>query len=244
MPRVAARTRERFRHQWLLAVCWHFQSELELGAMVPFLDELRDTFADDPETDLATGSFFEAVGWSSSTPDLLPWTTRSRVLSMLPHHSQQDALDQATTAFERAMRAPALSDEARVRLGHVQVLRGRPQEALTQLQPLVTGAAEKRWRYLAALFSALAEDRLGHVDAEITAYRQASDIAPGCQTPLVGMTAVRRLQGSTADAAALARTLAEGPDNSCDDAWWYYRFGPSPDRIPEKLEQLRKTFAP
>ena len=89
------------------------------------------------------------------------------------------------------------------------------------------------------VFTALAEDRRGNVDAEIAAYRQASDIAPGCQTPLVGMTAVRRLQGSTAEAAALARTLTEGPDNSCDDAWWYYRFGPSPDRIPEKLEQLR-----
>lgn len=231
------------RHQWLLIVCWHFQSELELASMVPFLDELREGFADDAETDLIAGDFFEAAGWSATSPDSLPWTLRSRVLSFMPRRSQHEALEQAAAAFERAMRSPSTRAEAAVRLGRVLVLLGRPQEALARLSPLVTGATERRWRYLAALFSALAEERRGNVDAQMAAYRTASDIAPGCQTPLVGMTAVRRLQGATADAAALARTLTDNPDRSCDDAWWYYRFGPSPDQLPEHLDHLRKEFA-
>jgi len=232
------------RHQWLLVVCWHFQLELELGSMVPFLDELRDGFADDPETDLAAGTFFEAVGWSSTSTESISWTTRSRTLSLLPHHSQQDALEQAAAAFGRAMRAPSTREEASVRLGRVLALLGRPQDALATLTPLVTGAPDRRWRYLAALFSALAEERLGNVDAEVEAYRAASEMSPGCQTPIVGLTALRRLQGATSEAAALARTLTSEQDRVCDDAWWNYRFGPTPDRVPEHIEQLRKEYAP
>ncbi len=234
------------RHQWLLVVCWHFQSELDLASMVPYLDELRDNFADDPETDLASGTFFEAAGWSVASPDSLPWNSRSRsrVLSLMPRHSQQEALEQAAAAFDRASRSPAVREEALVRLGHVQVLLGKPQDALARLTPLVSGASDRRWRYLAALFSALAEATRGNADAEAAAYRSASALAPGCQTPIVGLTALLRLQGSTTEAAALARTLTESDDRSCDDALWNYRFGPSPDRVPAHLEQLRKEFAP
>ena len=32
-------------------------------------------------------------------------------------------------------------------------------------------------------------------------------------------------------------------DAKCDDPWWFYRFGPSPDRLPELLVAMRLEFA-
>ena len=87
---------KRFRRNWLLAICWHFQSGLELGMMLPWVDELRDMSGDDPDLDLVAGMFYEAVGWSSTLPTDLPWTIRSKTLGVIPHHTQAEALAETT----------------------------------------------------------------------------------------------------------------------------------------------------
>ncbi|MEQ1909953.1 MAG: hypothetical protein ABMA15_14080, partial [Vicinamibacterales bacterium] len=92
------------------------------------------------------------------------------------------------------------------------------------------------------LFVAMAEARAGNAAAEAAAYNRAAAIMPGCQTPLVGLTALRRLQGATDDAALLAQQLTLSGGVQCDDPWWFYRFGPSPDRLPELLATMRLEF--
>ncbi|MEQ1911811.1 MAG: hypothetical protein ABMA15_23535, partial [Vicinamibacterales bacterium] len=174
---------QRFRRNWLLAICWHFQSGLELGMMLPWVDELRDLRGDDPDVDLVAGMLYEAVGWSSPLPDDLPWTSRSRTLGAIPHRTQAEALEAAVAAFQRAARHPATRDEASVRLGRVLAELGRAQASRTVLTPLIEGATERRWRYLAALFVAMAEARAGNAAAEAAAYNRAAAIMPGCQTP-------------------------------------------------------------
>lgn len=234
--------RSRLQRDWLLVLCWHFQSELDLGAMVPVLDELRSLRDGDAEADLAAGTFYEALGWTSATPDTLMWNNRSKTLSALPRHSQLEALDSAAAALVRAARQPSIHDEATIRLGRVLVEQGRPQEARAHLVPLVTGAAEKRWRYLAALFTALADTRAGNGDTAAHAYETAHAMYPDCQTPMVGLTTLRRLQGRTAEAAASAARLTLVDERSCDDPWWFYRFGTSPERLPERLNQMRREY--
>jgi hypothetical protein len=233
----------RFRHDWLLAVCWHFQSDLDLGALLPWVDELRDAYGNDAVTDLVTGRFYEAVGWSAASGNALPWSNRSRTLSAMPRHTQTEALDAAADSFERAARQATTHDEASVRLGHVLAELGRADDARLRLAPLIEGAGETRWRYLAALFTARAEARGGHEEAEAAAYTTAAAIMPACQTPRVGLTALRRRQGDTAQAASLARALTTDEDRRCDDPWWFYRLGTSPEQLPELLEQMRREFA-
>ena len=231
-----------FRRNWLLAVCWHFQSGLELGMMLPWVDELRDMGGDDPDVDLVAGMFYEAVGWSAQLPGDLPWTSRSKTLGEIPHRTQAEALEAAMASFERAARQPATHDEASVRLGRVLAELGRAPASRTVLTPLIDGATERRWRYLAALFVASAEARAGNTAAEAAAYDRAATTMPGCQTPFVGLTALRRLQGATDAAAVLAQQLTLSGGVPCDDPWWFYRFGPSPDRLPELLETMRREF--
>ena len=227
-----------FQRGWLLAVCWHFQSELELGAVVPWLDELRDRFPDWSETALATGVFYEVLGWTDTLPTDLAWTSRSRLLGAVPHHTRSEALEQAATAYRRAAADPDTSAQATIRLGRVLVQLGHAPEARALLAPLAT-TSERRWRYLAALFTALAESRAGNPSAELAAYESASRMMPGCQTPLVGITAMQRRLGNTALALDAAQALMLDI-RGCDDPWWSYRFGQPPDRLPELLSTLRE----
>lgn len=227
-----------FQRGWLLAVSWHFQSELELGAVVPWLDELRDRFPEWGETALATGVFYEVLGWTDTLPTDLAWTSRSRLLGAVPHHTRKEALEQAVVAYRRALGDPDTSAQATVRLGRVLAELGRADEARTLLAPL-TATPERRWRYLAALFTALAEARAGHAAAELAAYDAAARIMPGCQTPLVGITAMQRRLGQNALALEAAEALTVDT-RACDDPWWSYRFGQPPDRLPALLAALRE----
>ena len=237
-------TRNRFRHDWLLVLCWHFQGGFELGAALPWVDELRDDFGDDPETDLVAGSFYEVLGWSAWSPGSLTWSRGSRTLSALPNHTQREGLEAAAAAFERATRQPSTRDEASVRLGRVLAELGRNDAARTRLAPLIDGASEKRWRYLAAVFTASAEASAGRAEAEAAAYSKAAELMPGCPTPLVGLMALSRRRGEATRAAALAQELTSSAEHRCNDPWWSYRFGPSPERLPQLLEHMRKDSAP
>ena len=105
------------------------------------------------------GMFYEAVGWPSQPPDDLPWRNRSKTLGAIPHRTRAEALEAAVATFQRAARQPSTHDEASVRLGRVLAELGRAQASRTVLTPLIDGALERRWRYLAALFVATAEAR-------------------------------------------------------------------------------------
>lgn len=229
------------RRRWLLLIAWHYQSELDFGAIVPWLDELRTVAPDDPEFALAEATFYETLVWTGKVPADWTWNGRSKTLAPIANGSRDTILARAADRFRDAGVSPASHDAATVHLGRVLALLGRASEARDVLRPLMTGAAERRWRYLAALFLAQAETSSGRHDAATAAYERASMMMAGCQTAQLGMMTVRRLEGDLAGAADLARTLLTHPE-PCDDPWWFYRFGQPPDRGPELLAAMREPL--
>ena len=230
-----------FRRRWLLAVCWHFQSEMELGALVPWLDELRTLAPDDPERLLAEGIFYETLAWNDAPPADLTWDGRSPTLSAVSSRKRTDILERASAAYRRAAGSAGVHDAASARLGRTLAELGRTEEARRTLTPLTTSAGERRWRYLAALFLAQAEAGAGRRVSAAAAYERAATLLPGCQTPHVGLTVLRRLEGEIARAAEIAAALTRATLD-CDDPWWFYRFGQPPDRLPQLLAALREPL--
>lgn len=230
-----------FRRQWLLIVGWHFQSELEFGAVVPWLDDLREASPEDPEFALAEGTFYETLVWSGAPPQDFVWNSRSKTLAAIASRSRDDILDRAARRFRAASTSPLTHDAAEAHLGRTLALLGRTDEAREVLRPLTTAAAERRWRYLAALFLAQAETRARRHAEASAAYRLASALMEGCQTPQVGLMMLRRLDGDAIGAADLAGTLTT-LGQGCDDPWWFYRFGQPPDRVPQLLAALREPL--
>lgn len=230
-----------FRRQWLLLVSWFYQSELDFGALVPWLDDLRTIAPDDPEFALAEGTFYETLIWTGKVPADWAWNGRSKTLSPIANGSQETILTRAAARFRDAAASPATHDAAGVHFGRVLALLGRAGEARDVLRPLTTGAAERRWRYLAALFLAHAEMTAGRHEAATGAYQLAATMMAGCQTAQLGMMTVRRLAGDLPGAADLAQSLLTRPE-PCDDPWWFYRFGQPPDRAPALLAAMREPL--
>ena len=70
-------------------------------------------------------------------------------------------------------------------------------------------------------------------------HQHAADRLPACQTPLIGLAAVRRADGHVADATALVERLTTMDVRRCDDPWWHYRFGQAPERRARLLLSMR-----
>ncbi|MGE3957167.1 MAG: hypothetical protein AB7H96_10655 [Vicinamibacterales bacterium] len=232
-----------FHRRWLLAVCWHYQSELEFGALVPWLDELRERYGTEPETDLALGIFYETLVWNGTVPSDLTWNGRSRVLSAVKDRTRQQAFQAAAAAYRRAGVPPGTHDAASVRLGRVLGESGQHGEARTVLTSASSGATERRWRYLAALFLGRTETLAGRPAAAEAAFDRAMTLMDGCQTPLVGLIALKQLEGRGLEAVAHAEALTE-PGRGCEDPWWFYRFGQPPDRLPQLIAEMREAITP
>lgn len=207
-----------FRRDWLLVVTWFLHSEADLASARPWVDLLLADYPTDGDALVSAGAYYEAAAWNDGRPDLL------------------------TTAVALYRRTPADSpafDQARVRLGRASLELHRPAEALRALEPVRAGSGDDAWRYLAWLFSAAADASARRFAAAATAYEQASDLRPSCQTPLIGLAAVRRAEGRTSDATALVERLTTMDISHCDDPWWYYRFGQTAERRARLLLSMR-----
>jgi hypothetical protein len=216
------------RRDWLLVVNWYLLSELDLVAMPPWLDMALARFEGDLQVQVTLGSFFEALGWDESLPAGLPY--ESRVLRALAKPEPRQALEASAAAYRRALAIAPDSAQARVRLGRVLVQLRRPADATRTVAPVHDDSGDRVWPYLSWLVAGAAETE------------RAAALLPSCQTPLVGLTAVRRLQGRMLESAELARVLAT-PGRPCDDPWSFYRFGELPDVRARLLLDLRRRVA-
>jgi Tetratricopeptide repeat len=256
---VPYRLPDDFRRRWHLVVAWSLQKSLQYPTLIAHLDTTIQRYRDDPDVLLTQGTFYEALGstptspgeWDVAAPRLLTSATRTR----------RGQLGEAERTLRAALQTSPELDEARLRLGRVLTELGRPGEALATLAPLdadasgTAGAAENlspdrsrartmadRWSasrpYLVKLFIGSAEERLGHFDRAIEAYRAAAAMLPQCQTPLVALSAALRASGdqvAAADAVLRIATTAK----QCIDPWWDYRYGSWAWRAEPVLAAMR-----
>ncbi len=224
-----------FQRRLDLLVAWYLHSALRFDDLARHLDLILKRFPNDAEVLLALGSFYEGVGWSSEPPiNLAPSpigrraTTdgRPRILRPIDGRNQRRIQEEAAATFRRALAAAPELDEARLRLGRVLNELGRPAEALQMLQPFHQRETEVRFKYLAALFEGAAQQRGDHLDAAVEAYRVATTIYPGCQTPWVALSGALRANGERSAAYGILLRVAESEPQS-EDPWWGYKFGQS-----------------
>lgn len=134
----------------------------------------------------------------------------------------------AEAMFREALAADPDQAEALVRLGHVRLDQGRPQEAEPVLLQAVERARDDRQRYLALLLLGRAAD-LQEKPAEGAAfYRRALEAWPESQAARLGLA--RSLESSGGPSAAHPFVMASLVDSTKmarePDPWWSYPFGP------------------
>lgn len=115
--------------------------------------------------------------------------------------------------------------QARLHLGHVLLLRGRPQEAVTGLRQTTFDEVERDRRYFTALFLGAAEEGTGRFDEAREAYMRAAALVPLAQSPYIGLSALATRRGDRATALKeIARVFALPvlPGDPADPWWAYY----------------------
>jgi tetratricopeptide (TPR) repeat protein len=138
--------------------------------------------------------------------------------------SKRMELEQAERWFRETLASDAEDVTARLRLGRVLVELGRAEEAVRELQRVMTRDLESRDEYLARLFLGRAEELLGHLSPARDAFRRASELYPRAQSPHLALSRVARESGDRASLSRSLQALAALPGDERDreDPWWHY----------------------
>jgi hypothetical protein len=215
-----------FVPQWYNATTAHMFLNLRWDESEDHLEFARRTIGADARLEFDTGCLHERL--ASPTVTIVLDAVQRSPAPIGPVASRPDSLSKAEAAFKEAIRLDPEFLEARVRLGRVMTLRGRSEEALEFLRPVVEeGRAGSIVGYFAALFLGDVHERAGRHDAALAAYRQASTLYPEAQSPRLALSALAIARGDHAGGiVALQHLLGLPPDEQRrHDPWWLYYIG-------------------
>jgi tetratricopeptide (TPR) repeat protein len=138
--------------------------------------------------------------------------------------SDSAALRDAEEFFRRVLALNPEDEQAQLHLGHVLLLRGRPQEAANELRQLRFDESEGNRRYFAALFLGAAEEGAGRLDEAREAYSSAAALVPLAQSPYLALSALAARRGDRATALKeIARVFElRAGRGEPEDPWWAY----------------------
>ena len=232
-----------FARRFYLVAGLTFQAYVDHEAGHNLFEEGLEHHPDDPELITALGSTIETVA-SVRRYDLPTDADRERIRQDSGGYRSERgdsgslpgaSLPQAEARYEKALALDPDLLEARLRLGRVRLLRGRPEQALPDLQRVAV-EGQPAQRYLARLFEGRAREGLGDLAGAVAAFRTATAHAPRAQT---GLLALGRSLERLGDAAGAQEAFARASEAGVAfDPWWVYLSG-QPDRIDGWVVELR-----
>ena len=146
---------------------------------------------------------------------------RSQPVANLGVRSSRDELGQAESLFRRALAADAGHVEARLRLGRVLALLGRPRDAARELRAAVGQTRDPLLIYYGELFLGDVHESLGDLEAAERSYERARVLYPGAQSPMLALGQVRT-RGGDAGRAFEHVAAATAARDDAGDPWWMY----------------------
>ena len=220
----------------------------DLSGAYEMLSEGRRPGEDDAELLLALGAVSETIA-TLRRYDLPPESRRrrdqraERQFTIEGEAGGGHELPGVTLAEVEALYAKALEQDpgllpARLRLGRVLVLSGKPQEALPELERVWRESPRSRQYYMARLFEGQAREGLGDLPGAALAFSAAAERLPQAQSAFVALgRALDRLGERTRAQEAFDQAIRRRAQPR-NDPWWDYLAGEL-DRIEGLFEELR-----
>ncbi len=225
-----------FARRWALLVAWYRHGMLDMEGLGQDVAELGRRFPNDPDVLLLSGSFAETLGWRALAATIIVPLSLSHAV-----RDRARRLDEARSAYERALRlAPAL-DEARLRLARIYEETHQYELALPALETVVRESTTVWVGYLAQLLSGRALEGVNRPAEAVAHYRQAAELCVECQVPLIALSNALRKTDDREGADRAARAAAARPSDG-DDPWRQYYCGQS-YRMSAALRELRREVA-
>jgi len=207
--------------RWYIATAAWMQSRKQHDTT--HLRHAREMFPDDAVLQFLSGCQQETY----AGPEVQA-TVKTAVLPAgyrLDIEAESAALRGAETFLRRALMLDPGMTEARIRLGHVLLARGRPQEAADELHKVDTTGEPAELQYFHAMFLGQAEESLGHIEPARETYARASSLFPNAQSPYLALGALATRRGDRATALKEMERLFAVPVTTAliDEPWWAYR---------------------
>ncbi len=222
-----------------------YRATLALGQQVESFDSLHldhalRHFPDDPGILFLAGCQHEAF----AAPLMQEFARGFRGSRFKPDIESEGAeLRRAERLFRQALAGDPAHHEARLRLGRVLAVTGRPEAAAAELRRALHDTDDRQLQYYAALFLGAALERTATAGGAEAAYLRAAELAPQAPAPHL---ALARLAQRAGDRRGLAErlSLALAPPASPDDAdpWWTYRAAQGRTAAAQ-LDEVRRTWA-
>lgn len=225
---VAADHRSPFAQKWRVLILAFFHEGRMVLAASQFARRAHDAGGDSAEFLLALGVTEEMAWRIHHEEDVDP--------------GMKGDLKDAERHYRQALILSPDLVEARVRLGHVLMLRD-DAEGMKILAQVGEGA-EVSDRYLANLFEGEALENRGDLAEAERRYAAAVSLIPTAQSAYLALAHVRHARGARADAAEAIRSTAQASGaGDISDPWFLYSRGTAP-RGPEYLAEARRMIAP
>ncbi len=207
-----------FDRTWQLAALAVLEGGIHARTLQTHLDHAQPIYPNEPRLVLARAIVEEQ---STAPAEAVQGTgsTGSSTSALAAEHAR--AAERAILRFREALADDSLRAEANVRLGHVQLVLGRYDEALAAWAGVENATADRALVYLTRLFSGLALEGRGRPTEAATAYRRALDVSPGAHSATMRLAALWFRTGYRSEADELLKTLL-GDNDPRRDPWWSY----------------------
>ena len=190
------------------------------GDVTRILEELRDADRHAPEWRLLTARFSEMIGFTIHDERFFGYAW-SLYLGLLEEDSP--------------VLEPGPETGVRIRLAHLALRNGDPEEALARLDDIGTDANALQ-RFAAQLIRGETLLWLGRYEAAEEALTRAQAFHVGSFTAATALATARRLRGDLAGAEEAMRLQREAADG--EDAWWEFLSG-GLEEVSGRLDRLR-----
>ena len=216
---------------------WLLQLRGDLPQIQAPLARAQQRFPLDPLVALALGSLHEA----HATPNALVEASVGRQGNLETWRQEERGyrMSMALTAYSQAISLDPTLAEAHLRLGHVLLLTGQPEEADAAFARASNETGDKRWRYLAEMLRADAAEARGDRAAARQRYQAALAAWPDAQGPVLALSRLDAAEGDWPAAQARLAAFAPRAGGRPEDPWWAYGFGQA-WRIDAGLATLRR----
>jgi len=211
--------RDEMVRQWYRATAAWMQSSENYETV--HLDRAREIFPADPDILFLNGCLHETYAGPRIQSAVRSAPLPTGVSFDLG--SNQAELRQAESFLRRAVTLKPDFAEARLRLGRVLLMLGKPADAASELTQALASTGDELLHYYGELFLGAARDALGEFDAARASYTRAAELQPAAQSPHLALSALARRRGDRGGALREIRRVFELASNDADDdPWWTY----------------------
>ncbi len=228
-----------FDRAWQLAALAVLEGGIDGRALQAHLDHAQG-FLPEPRLLLARGIVEEQSIAPSETSAGPAQTVQAPAAAVEAERLR--AAERAIARFHDAEKSENVRAEAALRLGHVQLVVHRYEDALSSWTDVEQATQEPALLYLARLFRGLAYEGLGRNADARAAYAGAASVSPGAHSVSIRLAALAFRAGRADESNRMLEALLRD-DDPRRDPWWSYYAGDWRFWYP-RIERVRELMKP